>query len=158
MSEFAKFNIDPSLCGNTEDKTNYPQVPIGIYHVSIKSLQLKASKAGNPMLSVQFVIESGEYKGNFLFMNSILMRDGTSKDLPFVARCNNFLRSLQMIDNCRIQLDHETGVQGYEAMVNDIARRILEQKPTFALDYNEEHGKDGKSYQRFTITDMYPSS
>ena len=45
-----------------DGKREYKEVPCGDYEVSISHLELKASKAGNPMISCRFHILEGEFK------------------------------------------------------------------------------------------------
>ena len=52
-----------------ENGGSYKEVPFGDYEVAIDKLELTASKAGDPMVSVWFKVVDGEFKGSRIFMN-----------------------------------------------------------------------------------------
>lgn len=155
---WSNFNLDPALCGQVESKNNTsmrPKVPYGRYHVKITNLELKPSKKGYPMLACTFeVLNNEQYAGDRIYMNSVLLRDGSSKDLAFVSRCNNFLRSLNVVHSDEIFLDQYAGAQGYAQLVERIFNEIKNNNLTFALDYSGETYKE-KTFDSFLIEATY---
>ena len=51
---------------------NFEEVPHGTYEVAIKQMELKASKKGDPMVSIWFKILEGEFKGSVIFYNQVI--------------------------------------------------------------------------------------
>lgn len=51
---------------------NYKEVPHGDYEVAIQQMELKASKKGDPMVSIWFKILDGEYKNSIIFYNQVI--------------------------------------------------------------------------------------
>lgn len=54
------------------DFSNMPEVPDGAYTMKIDKMELKASKKGKPMVSIQFRITTGQYKNRVLFYNQVI--------------------------------------------------------------------------------------
>lgn len=56
--------------GNTG---NFKEVPHGTYEVAINQMELKASKKGDPMVSIWFkIVSDGEYKDQMIFFNQVI--------------------------------------------------------------------------------------
>lgn len=51
---------------------NYKEVPHGDYEVAIQQMELKASKKGDPMVSIWFKILDGEFKNSIIFFNQVI--------------------------------------------------------------------------------------
>ena len=53
---------------------NYKEVPHGNYEVAVQQMELKASKKGDPMVSIWFkIVSDGEYKGSMIFYNQVII-------------------------------------------------------------------------------------
>lgn len=50
----------------------YKEVPHGDYEVAVQQMELKASKKGDPMVSIWFKILDGEFKGSLIFYNQVI--------------------------------------------------------------------------------------
>lgn len=51
---------------------NYKEVPHGDYEVAVDKMELKASKKGDPMVSIWFKIVDGEFKNSIIFFNQVI--------------------------------------------------------------------------------------
>ena len=51
---------------------NYEDVPHGTYEVSVKQMELKASKKGDPMVSIWFKVVDGPHKNGIIFLNQVV--------------------------------------------------------------------------------------
>ena len=51
---------------------NYEDVPHGTYEVSVKQMELKASKKGDPMVSIWFKVVDGPHKNGIIFFNQVI--------------------------------------------------------------------------------------
>lgn len=50
----------------------YKEVPHGDYEVAVQQMELKASKKGDPMVSIWFKILEGEFKNSIIFYNQVI--------------------------------------------------------------------------------------
>ncbi len=123
-----------------ENGGSYKEVPFGEYEVAIDKLELTASKAGDPMVSVWFkIVSEGEYKGSRIFMNQVV-KQGFQ-----IHIVNEFLRSL----DSGIDITFDTYKQ-YGNLLMDVFEAVngnLE----FALKYSE--GKGG--FAKYEITEVF---
>ena len=51
---------------------SFEEVPHGNYEVAIKQMELKASKKGDPMVSVWFKVVEGPHKNGIIFFNQVV--------------------------------------------------------------------------------------
>ena len=76
---FEKWNESTDLKGLQDDikdaqdnNKEFEKVPHGEYEVKIDKMELKASKKGDPMVSIWFTILEGKYKKSKLFLNQVI--------------------------------------------------------------------------------------
>lgn len=122
-----------------ENGGSYKEVPFGDYEVAIDKLELTASKAGDPMVSVWFKVVDGEFKGSRIFMNQVVTQGFQ------IHIINEFLRSL----DSGIDITFDTYKQ-YGNLLMDVFEAVngnLE----FALKYSE--GKNG--FAKYEITEVF---
>lgn len=122
-----------------ENGGSYKEVPFGDYEVAIDKLELTASKAGDPMVSVWFKVVDGEFKGSRIFMNQVVTQGFQ------IHITNEFLRSL----DSGIDIVFDTYKQ-YGNLLMDVFEAVngnLE----FALKYSE--GKNG--FAKYEITEVF---
>ena len=141
MSDWTKFD---NIKVEHVETTNYEDVPVGRYAVSIEKLECKESKAGNPMLSVWFNIEAGEFANKKLFMNQVLLlRDDNDKYRIHTA--NEFLRSLRVFPEEEIEF---VNMSDYANLIADIAAEINKD-----WQYELIYGENKKGYKTYEIVD-----
>lgn len=152
-NKFAKWNKDMDVEGMRKDlseikdnKQEYKEVPHDVYEVSVSKLFLDEAKtSGLPMLKVWFKIAAGEYKGQTIFMNQMLMtKDG---GLFGLHMANNFLKSLKT--DCPVAW--VDWVQ-YDELLEEIMGEIKSRKMTFQLNYAKAKKGDWHTY---TIEDVF---
>lgn len=144
--DFSKWDNQVDMAGLKKDiqeaESNgggdFKEVPLGVYEVKIKKLELKASKKGDPMVSCWMQIIDGEYKGSMLFMNQVVTR---GFQLSIVKE---FLRSLN--SGCEILFDSYTQ---FGQLLMDVAEAI-DGKKEYAVDYGEKNG-----FNTFKITEVF---
>lgn len=118
----------------------YVDVPCGLYDVSIKKMELKLSKKGDPMFSCQFKINAGEFKGQYIFMNQLVV-------LPMAIHIvDEFLRNL----DTDVEVEFTGKYSDYEKLILDVFEQVSE-KLEYSLDYSE----DSKGYKHFEIKDVF---
>lgn len=117
----------------------YKEVPEGSYEVQIEKLDLVASKAGDPMVSIWFKIISGEFKGSRLFWNQVITQGFQ------IHKVDEFLRSL----DSGVDVEFESYSQ-YGEMLLDI-HEAIDGKLEYAIDYSV----DSKGFGKFEITEIF---
>jgi len=101
---------------------DYPEIPDDTYEVSVKQMELKTSKKGDPMLSIRFQIEAGEFKGSLIFYNGVMQPSNQYMGLQ-IHNNNDMLKSLQVFDDDEIKWD---GFDTYADLIMDIAEEVTD--------------------------------
>ena len=102
---------------NSDD---YPTIPDDTYEVSVAQMELKTSKKGDPMLSIRFKIEAGEFKGNLIFYNGVMQP--SSQYIGFQVHNNDeMLRSLKVFEDDEVEFN---GFKDYADLIMDIAEEV----------------------------------
>ena len=122
---------------------NYKEVPNGQYEVSIEKMELKATKKGDPMVSVWMKICEGEFKGSLLFMNQVITQGFQ------IHIVNEFLRSL-MQDCADAPVVEFKGYAQYAELLMNIHELIAD-----SFEYALKYGQTKKGFDTFEITDVY---
>lgn len=122
---------------------NFKEVPHGQYEVSIEKMELKATKKGDPMVSVWMKICDDDFKGSMIFMNQVITQGFQ------IHIVNEFLRSL--VQDCADAPDVEfKSYSQYSNLLMDIHELIAE-----SFEYAVNYGQTKKGFDTFEITDVY---
>lgn len=122
-----------------ENGLTFKEVPHGQYEVKVEKLELIASKAGDPMVTVWFKIVDGEYEGSMIFMNQVITRGFQ------IHLMNEFLRSLES----GIEIEFKNYSQ-YGQLLMDV-HEAIDGKYEYALVY----GQNNKGFNTFEILEVY---
>ena len=124
---------------------NYKEVPHGNYEVAVHQMELKASKKGDPMVSIWFKIIEGEYKGSMIFYNQVITQGFQ------VHMVNEMLRKMceEMTDAPAIEF--ETYKQ-YANLLMDIHEAVADNYE-FALKYAAN--SKNKDFSTYEITEVF---
>ena len=145
---FEKWNKKIDVKGLAEDVKqasqntgggNYVDVPVGIYEVKLAKAEVKATKNGDPMATLQFKVLDGEYKNQSIWMNQVITQGFQ------INIMNEFLRSMDT--------DVEIEFIDY-AQYNDMLMDVVEAcdgKLEFALDYDVNN----KGFNTYKITEIF---
>lgn len=117
----------------------YKEVPHGEYEVKIDTMELRASKKGDPMVTIWFKIINGDFKNSLIFMNQVI-------NIPFQVSLTNKLLKDMMPDE---EITFESYSQ-YGNLIADLFEKI-EGNYEFALEYGEKKG-----FSTFKIIDVFP--
>ena len=146
MNMFDKWNSNIDLKGLQDDvkdaennKREYDKVPHGEYEVKIDKMELKASKKGDPMVSIWFTILEGKYKKSKIFLNQVITQGFQ------IHIVNELLKSMGTDLNIEF-VDYKQ----YADLLLDVAEECDTNKLEFALKY-----EDNKGYDKFTITEVF---
>ena len=117
----------------------FEEVPFGKYEVRLSKLELKSSKAGDPMLSVWMQVVEGSYKNSYIFMNQIVTRGFQ------IHIANEFMRSLEPKSEISFNGDYED----YSEIINDVFEECADSE--FLLNYEQNE----RGYPKFTVEELY---
>ena len=148
MDMFEKWNSNVDLAGLQKDikdaqdnnKREYEKVPHGEYEIKVDKMELKASKKGDPMVSIWFTILEGKYKKSKLFLNQVIMQGFQ------IHIVNDLLKSMVEPDMEIEFVDYKQ----YSELLLDVAEYCDENNLEFAIKY-----EDNKGYDKFTITEVF---
>ena len=146
MDMFEKWNSNVDLKGlqddvkkAQEDNKEFEKVPYGEYEVKVDKMELKATKKGDPMVSIWFTILEGKYKKSKLFLNQVITQGFQ------IHLMNTFLKSMKT-DIVIEFVDYKQ----YADLLLDVAEECDTNNLEFALKY-----EDNKGYDKFTITEVF---
>ena len=146
MDMFEKWNSNVDLKGlqedvkkAQEDNKEFEKVPHGEYEVKVDKMELKATKKGDPMVSIWFTILEGKYKNSKLFLNQVITQGFQ------IHIMNTFLKSMGTDLNIEF-VDYKQ----YANLLLDVAEECDANNLEFALKY-----EDNKGYDKFTITEVF---
>ena len=146
MDMFEKWNSNVDLKGlqddvkkAQDDNKEFEKVPYGEYEVKVDKMELKATKKGDPMVSIWFTILNGKYKNSKLFLNQVITQGFQ------IHIMNTFLKSMGT-DLVVEFVDYKQ----YADLLLDIAEECDTTNLEFALKY-----EDNKGYDKFTITEVF---
>lgn len=122
-----------------ENGASYKDVPHGDYEVKIDKLELTASKADDPMVTIWFKVLTGEYKGSRIFMNQVITQGFQ------IHIVNEFLRSL----DTDIEIEFVTYKQ-YGNLLMDVMESI-----DGNLEYGLHYGEGRKGFSTYEITEVF---
>ena len=145
MDMFEKWNSNSDLAGLQKDikdaqdnKREYDEIPHGEYEVKVDKMELKASKKGDPMVSIWFTILEGKYKKSKLFLNQVITQGFQ------IHIVNELLKSM------KTDLAIEFVDYKQYAELLDVAEECDTNNLEFAIKY-----EDNKGYDKFTITEVF---
>lgn len=124
---------------------NYKEVPHGDYEVAIQQMELKASKKGDPMVSIWFKVVSGDYKGSIIFYNQVITQGFQ------IHNCNEMLRKIASEMKEKPVIEFRTYKQ-YGELLMDIFEAV-EDNYEYGLHYTAN--KKNKQFSAFKVTEVY---
>ena len=146
MDMVEKWNSNVDLAGLQKDvkdaqdnNKEFEKVPHGEYEVKVDKMELKASKKGDPMVSIWFTILEGKYKKSKLFLNQVITQGFQ------IHIVNELLKSMGTDLNIEF-VDYKQ----YAELLLDVAEECDSNNLEFALKY-----EDNKGYDKFTITEVF---
>jgi hypothetical protein len=118
---------------------DFKEVDLGNYKVSIETLELGETKAGDkPMVKAKFKVLQGDFKSSIIFMNQVVT-------LPFQIKIiKDFLTSL----NSSLEIKFESYSQ-FEKLINNVFETI-----NGNFEYGLEYGEN-KGFKTFKIIDVF---
>ena len=122
----------------------FKEVPHGDYEVAVHQMELKASKKGDPMVSIWFkIVSDGEFKGSMIFFNQVITQGFQ------VHIVNELLRTMvsEMADAPVIEF---VTYKQYANLIMDIFEEVNEN-----FEYALAYKKGKKDFSTYEITEVY---
>lgn len=155
MSMWDKYgNIDAKSLNEQASNLSddFEEIPVGKYEVSLDSLVLKESKAGDPMIAARFTVVNGTFQNRKVFLNQLVLK-GDQNDAFRVHTCNVLLRSLESSLTDQVRFD---GLQAYDQLINAIAGECTDAE--YLLEISERKGyRNYKVLERFNSNAPVPT-
>ena len=123
---------------------DFKEVPHGDYEVAVNQMELKASKKGDPMVSIWFkIVSDGEFKGSMIFYNQVITQGFQ------VHIMNEFLRAMvtEMEDAPVIEF---VSYKQYANLIMDIFEAVNEN-----FEYALAYKKGKKDFSTYEITEVF---
>lgn len=122
---------------------NYKEVPHGDYEVAIQQMELKASKKGDPMVSIWFKIIDGEFKNSIIFFNQVITQGFQ------VHIVNEMLRMMvsEMDDAPVIEFK---SYKQYGNLIMDIFEAVSDN-----FEYALSYKKGKKDFSTYELTEVF---
>lgn len=126
---------------------NYKEVPHGEYEVAIQQMELKASKKGDPMVSIWFkIVSDSEYKGSLIFYNQVITQGFQ------IHNCNEMLRMMVSEMGADAPVVEFKSYSQYAELLMDVHEAVADNFE-FALKYTAN--KKNKEFSDFEITEVF---
>ena len=122
---------------------NYEEVPHGTYEVAIKQMELKASKKGDPMVSIWFKVVDGPHKNGIIFFNHVITQGFQ------IHIVNELLR--KMVSEAGRKAP-EIEFKSYK-QYNDLILDVFEITDSF--EYGLKYTKGKNDFSNYEITDVF---
>ena len=123
---------------------DFKEVPHGDYEVAVQQMELKASKKGDPMVSIWFKVLEGEFKGSLIFFNQVITQGFQ------VHIVNEMLR--MMVSECVTdvpEIEFKSYKQ-YGNLIMDIFEAINEN-----FEYALSYKKGKKDFSTYEIKEVF---
>lgn len=135
---------------DAEDNSgDYPEIPDDTYEVSVAQMELKESKKGDPMLSIRYKIESGEYKGSLIFYNGVMQPNSQYVGLQ-IHNNDEMLRSLKVFEDDEIEFN---GFNDYADLIMDIAEEVVDNED-YHYKLEQTTNKKNKDFKDLKILEL----
>lgn len=124
---------------------SFKEVPHGDYEVAVTQLELKASKKGDPMVSIWFkIVGDSEFKNSLIFFNQVITQGFQ------IHIVNELLRAMTTEVEDAPVVEFKTYKQ-YKDLLMDVFEAI-DDNFEFALKYS----KGKKDFSNYEITEVFP--
>lgn len=150
MSNWQNFDlkIDNNLLNDiTNASTNsgdFEELPLGRYEVKINSMELTQSKKGDPMTKTIFEVVQGQYKGRYIFKNSVIYK-GDRNDAWRLKQEIEFINSLQPINQVNFY-----SFSDFEKQVSNAFADVNSRKLEYLIEIKEKN-----NFRTYSVVEVY---
>lgn len=128
-------------------QNNFKEVPHGNYEVAIQQMELRASKKGDPMVSIWFkIVSEGEYKGSMVFYNQVITQGFQ------IHMVNEMLRKICEEMGADMPVIEFKTYKQYSELLMDIFEAVADNYE-YALKYTAN--SKNKNFSNYELTEVY---
>ena len=147
---FAKWDENIDTVGLAQDVaeaaqnsgSNYEDVPHGTYEVAVKQMELKASKKGDPMVSIWFKVVDGPHKNGIIFFNQVITQGFQ------IHIVNELLRKMMSEATNAPEIEFKSYKQ-YGNLILDVFEL------TDGFEYGLKYTKGKNDFSNYEITEVF---
>lgn len=122
----------------------FKEVPHGDYEVAIQQMELKASKKGDPMVSIWFkIVEDGEFKNSIIFFNQVITQG-------FQVHIVNEMLRMMVSEMAEAPVVEFVSYNQYGNLIMDIFEEINEN-----FEYVLSYKKGKKDFSTYEIKEVF---
>ena len=123
---------------------DFKEVPHGDYEVAIQQMELKASKKGDPMVSIWFkIVSEGEFKGSMIFFNQVITQG-------FQVHIVNELLRMMVSEMDDAPVIEFVTYKQYSNLIMDIFEGVNEN-----FEYALKYKKGKNDFSTYEITEVF---
>ena len=150
MSNWQNFDlkIDNTLLNDlanaSSNSGDFEELRLGRYEVKINSMELTQSKNSDPMTKTIFEVVQGQYKGRYMFKNSVIYK-GDSKDAWRLKQELNFINSLQPRNEVNFY-----SFSDFEKQISNAFADINSRKLEYLVEIKEKN-----NFRTYSVIEVY---
>lgn len=150
MNNWQNFDlkIDNTLLNDianaSSNSGDFEELPLGRYEVKINSMQLTQSKNGDPMTKTIFEVVQGQYKGRYMFKNSVIYK-GDRNDAWRLKQELNFINSLQ--PNSQVNF---YSFSDFEKQISNAFADVNSRKLEYLIEIKEKN-----NFRTYSVIEVY---
>ena len=150
MSNWQNFDlkIDNTLLNDIANASSnsgeFEELPLGRYEVKINSMQLTQSKNGDPMTKTIFEVVQGQYKGRYMFKNSVIYK-GDRNDAWRLKQELTFINSLQPTNQVNFY-----SFSDFEKQISNAFADINSRKLEYLVEIKEKN-----NFRTYSVIEVY---
>ena len=122
---------------------DFEEVPHGTYEVAIKQMELKASKKGDPMVSIWFKVVDGPHKNGIIFFNQVVTQGFQ------IHIVNELLRKMVSEAGRKAPVVEFRTYKQYSDLILDVF------EITDGFEYGLKYTKGKNDFSNYEITDVF---
>lgn len=149
MSNWQNFDlkIDNNLLNDIANASNngdFEELPLGRYEVKINSMELTQSKKGDPMTKTVFEVVQSQYKGRYIFKNSVIYK-GDRNDTWRLKQELDFINSLQPSEAVNFY-----SFSDFEKQVSNAFADVTSRKLEYLIEIKEKN-----NFRTYSVVEVY---
>ena len=150
MSNWQNFDlkIDNNLLNDIANASansgDFEELPLGRYEVKINSMELTQSKKGDPMTKTILEVVQGQYKGRYIFKNSVIYK-GDRNDAWRLKQEIDFINSLQPLDKVNFY-----SFSDFEKQISNAFADINSRKLEYLIEIKEKN-----NFRTYSVIEVY---
>ena len=137
-------NLLNDIANASANTGEFEELPLGRYEVKINSMALTQSKNGDPMTKTIFEVVQGQYKGRYMFKNSVIYK-GDRNDAWRLKQELNFINSLQPINQVNFY-----SFSDFEKQISNAFADVNSRKLEYLVEIKEKN-----NFRTYSVIEVY---